>query len=432
MKRMADIFRGRIIDVTDKTYTIELTGDSSKLDAFLRGHRPRGHPRDRAHRRLRHRARRAHPARLRSALPTSHTRLRSNTMKVYYDKDADLSLIKGKNVTIIGYGSQGHAHAQNLNDSGVQGHGRPAPRRRLLGQGREGRPEGGRGGRGGQERRRGHDPAARRADRRGLQERRRAPHPAKGASLAFAHGFNVHYGQVVPREDLDVWMVAPKAPGHTVRSTYAQGGGVPHLIAVHADRSGKARDLALSYAAANGGGKAGIIETNFREETETDLFGEQAVLCGGTVELIKAGFETLVEAGYAPEMAYFECLHELKLIVDLIYEGGIANMNYSISNNAEYGEYVTGPKIVTDETKTRHAPGAAATSRPASTPRASSWRTAPARRRLLSPPPPDGRALHRGGGREAARDDAAGSRPTSWSTAAATDVRGAASHAGLA
>jgi len=177
------------------------------------------------------------------------------------------------------------------------------------------------------------------------------PHIPQGASLAFAHGFNVHYGQVVPREDLDVWMVAPRAPGHTVRSTYAQGGGVPHLIAVHADRSGKARDVALSYAAANGGGKAGIIETNFREETETDLFGEQAVLCGGTVELIKAGFETLVEAGYAPEMAYFECLHELKLIVDLIYEGGIANMNYSISNNAEYGEYVTGPRIVNDETK---------------------------------------------------------------------------------
>jgi ketol-acid reductoisomerase len=177
------------------------------------------------------------------------------------------------------------------------------------------------------------------------------PHIRKGASLAFAHGFNVHYGQVVPRDDLDVWMVAPKAPGHTVRNTYTQGGGVPHLIAVHADKSGRARDMALSYAAANGGGKAGIIETSFREETETDLFGEQAVLCGGTVELIKAGYETLVEAGYAPEMAYFECLHELKLIVDLIYEGGIANMNYSISNNAEYGEYVTGPKIVNDESK---------------------------------------------------------------------------------
>jgi len=178
-----------------------------------------------------------------------------------------------------------------------------------------------------------------------------APYAKQGAVLAFAHGFNVHYGQVVPRADLDVIMVAPKAPGHTVRGTYTQGGGVPHLIAVYQDKSGSARDIALSYAMANGGGRAGIIETNFREETETDLFGEQAVLCGGAVELIKAGFETLVEAGYAPEMAYFECLHELKLIVDLIYEGGIANMNYSISNNAEYGEYVTGPKVVTSATK---------------------------------------------------------------------------------
>jgi len=271
-------------------------------------------------------------------------------MKVYYDKDADLSLIKGKNVTIIGYGSQGHAHALNLNDSGVKV--------------TVGLRKGG--------------ASWAKAEKAGLKvaeiadavksadvvmillpdeqiaavyNAEVAPNLKPGASLAFAHGFNVHYGQVVPREDVDVWMVAPKAPGHTVRGTYAQGGGVPHLIAVHADKTGKARDLALSYAAANGGGKAGIIETNFREETETDLFGEQAVLCGGTVELIKAGFETLVEAGYAPEMAYFECLHELKLIVDLIYEGGIANMNYSISNNAEYGEYVTGPKVVTAETK---------------------------------------------------------------------------------
>ena len=271
-------------------------------------------------------------------------------MKVYYDKDADLSLVKGKNVTIIGYGSQGHAHAQNLNDSGVKV--------------TVGVRKGG--------------PSWEKAQKAGLKVAEVAeavkqadvvmmllpdeqiaavytqdvePNIRQGASLAFAHGFNVHYGQVVPRADLDVWMVAPKAPGHTVRSTYTQGGGVPHLIAVHADKTGKARDLALSYAAANGGGKAGVIETNFREETETDLFGEQAVLCGGAVELIKAGFETLTEAGYAPEMAYFECLHELKLIVDLIYEGGIANMNYSISNNAEYGEYVTGPKIVTEETK---------------------------------------------------------------------------------
>jgi ketol-acid reductoisomerase len=178
-----------------------------------------------------------------------------------------------------------------------------------------------------------------------------APNIKQGASLAFAHGFNVHYNQVVPREDLDVWMVAPKAPGHTVRNTYTQGGGVPHLVAIHQDKSGKARALALSYAMANGGGKAGIIETNFKEETETDLFGEQAVLCGGAVELIKMGYETLVEAGYAPEMAYFECLHELKLIVDLIYEGGIGNMNYSISNNAEYGEYVTGPEVINEQSR---------------------------------------------------------------------------------
>ena len=271
-------------------------------------------------------------------------------MKVFYDKDADLSLIKGKKVTIIGYGSQGHAHAQNLNDSGVKV---------TVGLRKDGA-------------------SWKKAANAGLQVKEVAEavkdadvvmmllpdeqigevyknevhgNMKQGAALAFAHGFNVHYGQVVPRADLDVIMIAPKAPGHTVRSTYTQGGGVPHLIAVYQDKSGAARDLALSYATANGGGRAGVIETNFREETETDLFGEQAVLCGGTVELIKAGYETLVEAGYAPEMAYFECLHELKLIVDLIYEGGIANMNYSISNNAEYGEYVTGPKIVTEETK---------------------------------------------------------------------------------
>jgi ketol-acid reductoisomerase len=271
-------------------------------------------------------------------------------MKVYYDKDADLSLIKGKQVTIVGYGSQGHAHAQNLNDSGVKvtvglrkgGASWPKVEKAGLKVAEV-------------------KDAVKDADVvmillpdeqiATVYANEVAPHMKRGASLAFAHGFNVHFGQVVPRDDIDVWMVAPKAPGHTVRDTYSRGGGVPHLIAVHQDKSGKARDLALSYAAANGGGKAGIIETNFREETETDLFGEQAVLCGGTVELIKAGYETLVEAGYAPEMAYFECLHELKLIVDLIYEGGIANMNYSISNNAEYGEYVSGPKIITAETK---------------------------------------------------------------------------------
>ena len=270
-------------------------------------------------------------------------------MKVYYDKDCDLSVIKGKTVAIIGYGSQGHAHAQNLNDSGVKV---------VVGL-RKGGASWDKVGKAGLNVMEVND-AVKAADvvmillpdeqisdvYRGIE-----PHIKKGASLAFAHGFNVHYNQVVPRADLDVWMVAPKAPGHTVRSTYTQGGGVPHLVAVHQDKSGRARELALSYAMANGGGKAGIIETNFKEETETDLFGEQTVLCGGAVELIKMGYETLVEAGYAPEMAYFECLHELKLIVDLIYEGGIANMNYSISNNAEYGEYVTGPRIITEETK---------------------------------------------------------------------------------
>jgi ketol-acid reductoisomerase len=266
-------------------------------------------------------------------------------MKVYYEKDADLSLIKKKKVAIVGYGSQGHAHANNLKDSGVKV--------------TVGLRKGG--------------ASWDKAKKAGLAVKEVAaavkdadvvmllvpdeqqpdlyryeiePHLKKGAALAFAHGFNIHYGQIKPRADVDVIMIAPKGPGHLVRSTYVEGGGVPSLIAVYQDVSGKARDLALSYAAANGGARAGVIETSFREETETDLFGEQAVLCGGAVELVKAGFETLVEAGYAPEMAYFECLHELKLIVDLMYEGGIANMNYSISNNAEYGEYVTGPKVI--------------------------------------------------------------------------------------
>jgi len=271
-------------------------------------------------------------------------------MKVFYDKDCDLSLVKGKTVAIIGYGSQGHAHALNLHDSGVKV---------VVGLRKDGASWN-------KAANAGLDvaevaEAVKRADIvmmllpdesiAGVYNKEVHANIKPGAALAFAHGFNVHYGQVVPRNDIDVIMIAPKAPGHTVRSTYSQGGGVPHLVAVYQDKSGSARDVALSYASANGGGRAGIIETNFREETETDLFGEQAVLCGGTVELIKAGFETLVEAGYAPEMAYFECLHELKLIVDLIYEGGIANMNYSISNNAEYGEYVTGPKIVTQDTK---------------------------------------------------------------------------------
>ena len=270
-------------------------------------------------------------------------------MKVFYDKDCDLSLIKGKTVAIIGYGSQGHAHAQNLNDSGVKV---------LVGL-RKGGASWDKVAKAGLKVAEVNEAVAASDvvmillpdENIAAVYKEIEPHLKKGASLAFAHGFNVHYNQVVPRADLDVWMVAPKAPGHTVRNTYTQGGGVPHVVAVHQDQSGKARELALSYAMANGGGKAGIIETNFKEETETDLFGEQAVLCGGAVELIKMGYETLVEAGYAPEMAYFECLHELKLIVDLIYEGGIANMNYSISNNAEYGEYVTGPEVINEQSR---------------------------------------------------------------------------------
>jgi ketol-acid reductoisomerase len=273
-------------------------------------------------------------------------------MKVYYDKDADLSLVKGKKVSIIGYGSQGHAHAQNLQESGVKV---------TVGL-RKGGASWDKAKKGGvkvaevAEAIKGADivmillPDEHHAQ---VYKDEVEPNMKKGASLAFAHGFNIHYGLIQPRADLDVWMVAPKAPGHTVRSTYASGGGVPMLIAVHRDPSKKARDVAMSYAAAIGGGKAGIIETNFKEETETDLFGEQTVLCGGCVELVKAGFDTLVDAGYAPEMAYFECLHELKLIVDLMYEGGIGTMNYSISNNAEYGEYVSGPKIIDEGTRKR-------------------------------------------------------------------------------
>ncbi|HUN91638.1 MAG TPA: ketol-acid reductoisomerase [Burkholderiaceae bacterium] len=271
-------------------------------------------------------------------------------MKVYYDKDADVSLIKGRKVAIVGYGSQGHAHALNLKESGVK----------VTVALRKGGASWGKAVAAGLDVKEVAD-AVRDADlvmillpdetHPEVYKASVEPNLKKGAALAFAHGFNIHFGMIEPRADLDVVMVAPKAPGHTVRSTFAQGGGVPMLIAVHHDASGIARDLALSYATAIGGGKAGIIETNFREETETDLFGEQAVLCGGCVELVKAGFETLVEAGYAPEMAYFECLHELKLIVDLMYEGGIGTMNYSISNNAEYGEYVTGPEIITPATK---------------------------------------------------------------------------------
>jgi len=271
-------------------------------------------------------------------------------MKVYYDKDADLSIIRGKKVAIIGYGSQGHAHAQNLKDSGVDV---------VVGL-REGSASAAKAAQAGlavksiAEAAKGADVVmilAPDQHQKKLYLESVESNLKQGAALAFAHGFNIHFGFIKPRADLDVFMVAPKGPGHLVRSTYKQGGGVPCLIAVHQNASGKAKELALSYASAIGGGRAGIIETTFKDECETDLFGEQAVLCGGASHLVQAGFETLVEAGYPPEMAYFECLHELKLIVDLMYEGGVANMRYSISDTAEYGDYTRGPRIVNEATK---------------------------------------------------------------------------------
>ncbi|TNF37989.1 MAG: ketol-acid reductoisomerase [Gammaproteobacteria bacterium] len=271
-------------------------------------------------------------------------------MNMYYDKDCDLSIIKGKKVAIVGYGSQGHAHALNLKDSGVD----------VTVALRQGSASAAKAENAGLKVA-GIADAVAAADvvmilapdeiQAALYKNEIEPNLKKGATMAFAHGFAIHYNQIVPRKDLDVIMIAPKAPGHTVRSEFVRGGGIPDLIAVFQDASGKAKSLALSYASAIGGGRTGIIETTFKDETETDLFGEQAVLCGGAVELVKMGFETLVEAGYAPEMAYFECLHELKLIVDLMFEGGIANMNYSISNNAEYGEYVTGQKVINEESR---------------------------------------------------------------------------------
>src|SRR6201989_2012637 len=272
-------------------------------------------------------------------------------MRVYYDRDADLSRILDKKIAIVGYGSQGRAHALNLHDSGVKNVAvalKPgsATAKKVEAGGLKVMTVA---------------EAAAWADllmilapdehQRAIYNTEIAPHIRDGAALLFAHGLNVHFQLIEPKASIDVLMVAPKGPGHTVRGEYQKGGGVPCLIAVHQDATGNALDLGLAYASAIGGGRSGVIETTFREECETDLFGEQSVLCGGLVELIRAGFETLVEAGYAPEMAYFECLHEVKLIVDLIYEGGIANMNYSISNTAEYGEYVTGPRIVTPETK---------------------------------------------------------------------------------
>jgi len=272
-------------------------------------------------------------------------------MRVYYDRDADVNLIKGKKVAVIGYGSQGHAHANNLRESGVKDV--------VVGL-RPGSAGVAKAEAAGLSVR---DPAdaAKWADvvmvltpdegQGDLYRDKLGPNMKSGAALAFAHGLNVHFNLLDPRPDLDVFMIAPKAPGHTVRNEYQHGGGVPMLVAVAQNPSGNALEMALSYASAIGGGRAGIVETTFKEECETDLFGEQVVLCGGLVELIKGGYETLVEAGYAPEMAYFECLHEVKLIVDLIYEGGIANMNYSVSNTAEYGEYISGPRVIDDRVR---------------------------------------------------------------------------------
>ncbi|MBL6749226.1 MAG: ketol-acid reductoisomerase [Nevskia sp.] len=271
-------------------------------------------------------------------------------MTVYYDKDADLSVIQSKKVAILGYGSQGHAHAQNLKDSGVDV---------TVGL-RRGSKSWAKAEAAGLKVKEVADAVkavdlvmilAPDQDQKKIYDEQVAPNLKQGGALAFAHGFNIHFQLIEPRPDLDVIMIAPKGPGHLVRSTFTQGGGVPSLICVHQDASGQAKQIALSYASANGGGRAGVIQTTFKEETETDLFGEQAVLCGGATALVQAGFETLVEAGYAPEMAYFECLHELKLIVDLMYEGGMATMRYSISNTAEYGDYTRGPRIITDETR---------------------------------------------------------------------------------
>ena len=272
-------------------------------------------------------------------------------MRVYYDRDADLNLIKSKKVAIVGYGSQGHAHAQNLRDSGIKD---------VTIALRPGSPSATKAEKAGFTVKSVAD-AAKWADfimmcapdelQADIWKDHMAANLRDGAAVAFAHGLNIHFNLIEPKKTVDVVMVAPKGPGHTVRGEYQKGGGVPCLIAIHQDASGNAQDLALSYASAIGGGRSGIIETTFREECETDLFGEQVVLCGGLVELIRGGFQTLVDAGYAPEMAYFECLHEVKLIVDLIYEGGIANMNYSISNTAEFGEYMSGPRIITDETR---------------------------------------------------------------------------------
>jgi ketol-acid reductoisomerase len=273
-----------------------------------------------------------------------------STLNVYYDKDCDLNIIKSKTVAMIGFGSQGHAHAENLRDSGVEV---------VIGL----RPEGSSWSKAIAK---GFETltvaeASAKADvimillpdenQKEIYENEIEPNLKEGVTIAFGHGFNIHYGRIIPRKDINVTMIAPKAPGHTVRSEFVRGGGIPDLIAIGQNPSGTTQELALSYASAIGGGRTAIIETTFKDETETDLFGEQAVLCGGTASLVQAGFETLVEAGYAPELAYFECLHELKLIVDLMFQGGIADMRYSISNTAEYGDYVSGKRVINDESK---------------------------------------------------------------------------------
>ena len=340
--RLSEAFRARVVDATPESFVFEITGNSEKIDAFIALMSLWGCKRPRA------------PAPRPGARPRAYVifeHLRSKLMEMLYERDADANLIKDKKVAVIGYGSQGHAHLLNLRDSGVEnvcvglrdGSGSIA---KAQAEGIEVKNIA---------------DAAAWADvvmiltPDELQKDIYAEHIAnnirEGGTLMFAHGLSIHFGLIQARPDLDVSMVAPKGPGHTVRGEYLKGGGVPCLVAVAQDASGNARDLALSYACGVGGGRSGIIETTFRDECETDLFGEQAVLCGGVVELIKAGYETLTEAGYPPEMAYFECLHEVKLIVDLIYEGGIANMNYSISNTAEFGEYVSGPRVVTSETK---------------------------------------------------------------------------------
>ena len=378
--RIADIFRARVVDATIDSFVFEMTGLDREAQRLHQPDEAAGSGRRVAHRRRRDCARGGSPlepgpnwrfAPGFHAKPVEAWKRLNSTdnrrgavhwdsppqqgmpeMRVYYDRDADVNLIKGKKVAVVGYGSQGHAHAQNLRDSGVKdvrvalrpgsAYGEEGERRRLQGHG---------AGRGREMGRHRHGAGARRAAGEALQRRPARQHEARARRSPSRHGLNIHFRLIEPRPDLDVFMIAPKGPGHTVRSEYLKGGGVPCLVAVAQNPSGNALEIGSPTPRAIGGGRSGVIETTFHEECETDLFGEQVVLCGGLTALIQAGYETLVEAGYAPEMAYFECLHEVKLIVDLIYEGGIANMRYSISNTAEYGDYTRGPRIITDETK---------------------------------------------------------------------------------